>query len=111
MKKYAVLITEQAGADLQGIFDYIALELLSPENADAQLARIEKAIDKLGTFPEKYRRYEEEPWATRNLRVFPIDNYCVFYIPDDVEMIVTIVRVIYGGRDIDKELNRLNKKQ
>ncbi|MBR5968803.1 MAG: type II toxin-antitoxin system RelE/ParE family toxin [Lachnospiraceae bacterium] len=106
MKKFTVVIANEAAADLQGIYDYIAYELLSPENADSQLTRLEKAIEESASFPEKYRRYETEPWRSRNLRYFPVDNFCVFYIPDAIKKTVTIIRVIYGGRDINKELNR-----
>ena len=34
---YDVIVTEQADADLRGIYEYIAFELLSPDNASAQL--------------------------------------------------------------------------
>ena len=40
--KYDVTFTEQAENDLRGIFEYIAFDLLSPENAAGQLDRIEK---------------------------------------------------------------------
>ena len=35
--KYDVTFTEQAENDLRGIFEYIAFDLLSPENAAGQL--------------------------------------------------------------------------
>ena len=50
--------------------------------------------------------YEKEPWHSRDLRIMPVDNYLVFYIPNHEEQTVKIMRVIYGGRDIDKQLNR-----
>ena len=34
---YEVTLTEQAENDLRGIFEYIAFDLLSPENAIEQL--------------------------------------------------------------------------
>lgn len=34
----------------------------------------------------------------------PVDNFVVLYIPDEETCVVTIVRVLYGGRDIDKQL-------
>ena len=34
----------------------------------------------------------------------PVDNYLVFYIPDDDAGIVTIIRVMYAGRDVDSQL-------
>ena len=38
---YEVEVSEQADSDLRGIFEYIAFELQSPENASGQLERLE----------------------------------------------------------------------
>ena len=103
---FDVQISEQADIDLRGIFEYIAFELLVPENAAGQLDRLEEAISELDHMPEKFRRYEREPWRSRGLRVLPVDNYLVFYISDMETKIVTVIRVMYGGRDVDKELRR-----
>lgn len=56
--------------------------------------------------PKKFRIYERESWRSRGLRVFPVDNYLVFYIPDMDNKIVTVIRVMYVGRDVDKELKQ-----
>ena len=103
---FDVQISEQADNDLRSIFEYIAFELLAPESASGQLDRLEEVISKLDHMPEKYRMYEEEPWRSRGLRVFPIDYYMVLYIPDAETKIVTVIRVMYSGRDADKELKR-----
>jgi len=100
--KYDVTFTEQAENDLRGIFEYIAFDLLSPENAAGQLDRIEEKILSLGEYPEKFRQYEREPWKSRNTRVVPVDNYVIFYIPDKTKKLVTVIRVMYSGRDVDK---------
>lgn len=110
MTRYGVNITKQAEQDLRGIFEYIAFDLLSPENAGAQLGRLEAAIEKLETFPENHRRYDKEPWKSRNLRILPVDNYCVFYIPDRKKQVVTVIRVIYSGRDIEKQLEECTEE-
>ena len=107
---YEVEVSEQADRDLRGIFEYIAFELQSPENASGQLARLEVQILSLTTMPERYRQYEKEPWKSRGLRVLPVDNYVVFYIPDNGKKIVTILRVMYARRDIDNQLNFHTKK-
>ena len=104
---YMVLVSEQAEQDLRDIFEYIAFDLLSPENARAQLDRLEQAIVSLDTFPQRNKQYAVEPWKSRNLRVMPVDHYCVFYIPDSTQMTVTVIRVIYGGRDIEEQMNRI----
>ena len=103
---YAVNISSEAAADLRAIFEYIAFELCSVQNASSQLARLEKEIYALNQMPERYRRYDEEPWHSRGLRLMPVDNYCVFYIPNRESRTVNIVRVIYGGRDIASELEK-----
>ena len=103
---YRVNISNEAAADLRAIFEYIAFELHSFQNAFSQLARLETEIYSLNQMPERYRRYDEEPWRSRGLRLMPVDNYCVFYIPNHETRIVNIVRVIYGGRDISTELEK-----
>ena len=55
--------------------------------------------------PERYRKYEKEPWKNRGLRVLPVDNYVVLYISDSDKKVVIILRVMYTGRDIDNQLN------
>lgn len=101
---YEVVTTIQADSDLRGIYEYIAFELLSPDNAAGQLDRLEKHIIELEKFPEKYKLYEKEPWRDRGMRVMPVDNYLVFYLIDKDEGIVTILRVMYAGRNVDKQL-------
>ena len=103
---YEVRLTTEAENDLRGIFEYIAFELQSPQNAAGQLDRLEQSIMSLDQMPERFRVHEKEPWHSRDLRIMPVDNYLVFYIPNHEEQTVKIMRVIYGGRDIDKQLNR-----
>ena len=69
---YEVELSEQADSDLRGIFEYISFELQSPENASGQLDRLEEQILSLDTMPERYRKYEKEPWKSRGLRVLPV---------------------------------------
>lgn len=104
---YEVRLTTEAENDLRGIFEYIAFDLQSPQNAAGQLDRLEKSIMSLDQMPERFRVYEKEPWRSRNLRVMPVDNYLVFYIPDHQAKTVTVLRVMYGGRDIDAQLGKI----
>jgi plasmid stabilization system protein ParE len=41
---YTIKITDQADNDVRNIYEYIAYELQSPENASGQMDRIEKCI-------------------------------------------------------------------
>lgn len=38
-------------------------------------------------------------------RFFPVDNYLVFYLPDKYKNMVSIVRIMYSGRDVRSLLN------
>lgn len=101
---YRIEIASQADADLRGIYEYIAFSLQAPQNAVGQLDRLEDGILKLTENPERFKRYEKEPWRSRGLRQMPIDNFLIFYILE--EEIVTIIRVMYDGRNIDAQLRK-----
>ena len=66
---YEVEVSEQADRDLREIFEYIAFELQSPENAIGQLDRLEEQILSLDAMPKRYRKYEKEPWKSRELHI------------------------------------------
>lgn len=102
---YEVVYSAKARQDLRRVYRYIAEELLVPETAKAQTGRIMKAVRSLEEMPMRHRLYEDEPWRGQGVRVMPVDNYIVFYLPDDTAGVVYIVRIMYGGRDIDKQLN------
>lgn len=55
--------------------------------------------------PMRYTRYEEEPWHSQGLRFLPVDNYLIFYLPDEITSVVNIIRIMYGGRDVKKQLS------
>ena len=107
---YEVEVSEQAGRDLREIFENIAFELQSPENAIGQLDRLEEQILSLDAMPKRYRKYEKEPWKSRELHILSVDNYVILYIPNSDKKVVTILRVMYAGRDIDNQLNFYTKK-
>lgn len=95
----------EARQDLRDIYQYIAYELLAPIAAAGQTENIMKAIRSLEQMPMRHRLYEEEPWHGRGLRVLPVDHYLVFYLPDEINATVSIIRIMYSGRDIEKQLN------
>lgn len=86
---------------------YIAFALQSPQNAAGQLDRLEEAILSLDEMPERYPIYDKKPWNDRNLRIMPVDNYLVFYIPQNDRKTVRVLRIMYGGRDIDRQLKKI----
>ena len=106
MREYPVKITEKALGDMDGIHEYIAFNLQSPENAMGQYNRIADRVLELGFFPEKFRLVDFEPERSQGLRRMLVDNYSVFYVFK--EELVTVTRVLYSASDIEKRLKEDN---
>jgi len=102
MGQYKVEITKEALQDMEDIFNYINIELLSPENAIGQYNRIADEILKLDSFPERFRIMDSEPEKKMELRRMLIDNYSVFYTIHNNRVIVT--NVLYTASDIEARL-------
>ena len=107
MKQYKVRITDKALADMEEIYNYIAIQLQAPENAMAQYNWIAKAIEELNMFPEKVRLMESEPERAMGLRQLVIGKYSAFYVIKDMKVIV--IRVLYSAMDISKRLLEDNR--
>ena len=105
---YSVKISEQAEKDLRGIFEYIGFVLESPQYAAQKIKKLDEAILKLDYMPERYRRYEKEPWCSLGIRKMPVDNYNVFYVVNGTEKEVTVVRILYNKRNEEAQLMLLD---
>ena len=99
---YRVELSAQAKEDMREIY----VELRAIDSAEALFGHLEEHIYALEEMPERYRLYEGEPWRTRGLRIMPVDHYLVFYIPKHESCIVTVIRILYGGRDTAAQLAR-----
>ena len=95
MKHYKVQITDKALADMEEIYNYIAIQLQAPENAIGQYNRIAKAIEELKMFPEKVRLMESEQERAMGLRQLAVENYSFFYVIENESVIV--MRVLYSA--------------
>ena len=105
---WEVEFTDQAKQDLRAILDYISYELQEPKVAVNLVRQITKELLSLNQMPMRYRLYDEELWQSQGLRCFPVKNYLIFYYPDESKSTVYAVRVIYGGRDISRQLSEFN---
>ena len=110
MEEFNVIIEEPAQKDLRRILEYISDTLMEPEIALGFVKRIRKAIEGLDKMPERYPLYDSEPWRSQGIRRINIDNFAAFYIVQRNPNTVSVLAIIYGGRDIDKVLDeKLNK--
>ena len=103
--KWKISYTKKALNDLDGIYEYISKILVEPEVAQKLVTLIMKEIRGLEAFPMRHHLFDEEPLKSQGLRIMPVKNYLVAYIPDKEENTVYIVRIMFGGRDMSKQLN------
>ena len=98
---YHVFYSPAAKADLKAVYAYIAFSLRAKIAAKAQTNRIRKEIRSLSFMPEKYAQVDWEPWHSQGVRKVPVDNYIVYYWVNEEDHSVEIVRIFYGGQDVE----------
>ena len=101
---YSVFYSPEAKNDLKEIYSYIAFTLLAPGTAQGQVNRIRKAIRALDFMPARNPLVDWEPWKSMKMRKVMVDNFVVFYIVNDSASAVTVIRIVYGGRDLAEVL-------
>lgn len=102
--KRAVLYSRRAEADFVSIYRYIAVNS-GFERASAYTARIRAFCVSLGTFPERGESWQH---VASGLRVMGFERRVsiAFRVTKDR---VTIARVLYGGRDLNRALEQGSK--
>ena len=106
---YSVIYSSKAKDDLIEIYSYIAFDLQVPDIAEGQVNRIRKTIRSLDFMPSRYITVEWEPWKSMRMHQVPVDNFVVYYVVNDDSRTVTVIRIFYGGRDIEDIINTDDK--
>ena len=99
-----VVYTFRARQDLHDIYDYIAFTLLAHDAAKNTTERILEAARSLQSMPERNPLYKEEPWHSQGVRFIPVKNYIVFFTVNTDTDTVSIARIMYGARDLSRQL-------
>lgn len=99
MSTYNIQITKPAEIDLYEIGAYISKELLEPETAKKMISKIAKAISTLEYMPLRNSLVSDKGLAYNGIRKIMVDNYIVFYIVNEDNKTVTIIRILYSRRD------------
>jgi len=103
-KPYKYEIMPSALEDIDGIMNYISVQLCAKEAAIDLLNEIESSIVLACENPYAASSVQEPSLARKGYRKLIVKNYIVFYIPDDEREIINIMRVMYAARDFMKEL-------
>ncbi|MBQ0102097.1 MAG: type II toxin-antitoxin system RelE/ParE family toxin [Firmicutes bacterium] len=96
---YKVKLTPHAIGQLKETIGYISKQLLVPDVALAWSNRLQKEISGLDTLPLRYPLVENEPWKSYGIRKMPVENFIVYYLPEEETETVWVTAVVYGRRD------------
>ncbi|MCM1101871.1 MAG: type II toxin-antitoxin system RelE/ParE family toxin [Clostridium sp.] len=102
---YRVIYSPEALEDIRKIYSHIAYGLQAPDTALNQVNRIRKEIRSLDFMPMRYSIVDWEPWKSMQMHKVPVDNYVVYYLADSNIYTVTVIRIVYGGQDIESNIN------
>ncbi|MBR5336503.1 MAG: type II toxin-antitoxin system RelE/ParE family toxin [Lachnospiraceae bacterium] len=98
-EKYGYDLTEIAETDIDAIFEYIVSELSNEKAASDFADEFEEKIEKICKAPKTGRIVENEYLKRDDVRRFLVGNYVAYYVIDENNQRIVILRVVYGKRD------------
>jgi toxin ParE1/3/4 len=99
MNRYIIEITETAGNDLREIRRYIAEELLELVMAVKIVDMIGEAVISLEDMPLRNALVNDDRLSDQGIRKLIIKNYVIFYIAEEKNSKVTVIRILSSRRD------------
>ena len=99
MKRYKIVITQTAKADLRDAARYITVELTSPDAAKKLVQDIKVEIKKLSAMPFRHEIASDPYLAHLGIRKIYVSNYVVLYIVSEDTQTVAVARIGYMRRN------------
>lgn len=90
--------------DLLEIVQYIGNELQNPVAAERLVEKMIAAVEELCQFPYAHQVYIPIKPLENEYRRVLVGHYFLFYTVDETKKTVTVMRVIYATRDLEKQL-------
>ncbi len=100
--KYAYHFTEKAEQDLDEILHYISVDLVNPSAARNLVKNVFDQIELVRIFPHSGTLVDNDFLADKTVRKLSVDHYVIYYKAHDEEKIISIIRIIYGKRDLEE---------
>jgi addiction module RelE/StbE family toxin len=94
---YDLIVMPIAYEDIDNIYTYIAETLCSPLAAKNLLNRLISEIHKLGNFPYLGEVQPHTEGLRYEYRRLVVENYIIFYIVEEAEKSIKIMRILYGA--------------
>lgn len=99
--------TLNAKNDLNRILAYISIDLSNPIAANNFLNKLLDKIDSICFFPESCPLVINEFIKNDSIRKANVGHYVIYYIYDENESAINIIRIIYGKRNLEEILKLL----
>ncbi|MCL2577642.1 MAG: type II toxin-antitoxin system RelE/ParE family toxin [Defluviitaleaceae bacterium] len=96
---YNYVFMPLAEQDLNDIFDYISLELASPEAAEQLIDKIQCEVERVCEFPFSRPLLTDKILHSKGYRLIVVNNFNLFYIIKN--RTILIQRVLYGRRNYE----------
>ena len=106
--EYNYQLTQKAENDLDGIVSYIALELANPTAAANFIDKLLSGISGICHFPESGSVVINDYLPSFGVRKIVVNNYIVYYLPNHDEKMITVLRIVYGRRNMDEILSQMD---
>ena len=104
MKKYIVEISETAEQDLKDIISYLKYSLAGDIIADKYKLLFKQTLKELENIANSMPILSEELTGHKNIRKINVRNYLIFYIIDEDNSKVSILRIGHAFMDWEKYL-------
>lgn len=105
--KFGYWLTKRAKSDLDGIVSYITVVLANPQAASDFVDKLQDTIEEARAFPESGSLVDNEFLQIENMRKKLVGNCIKYYFLDVGENIIYILRIVYGKRNLDEILKKL----
>ena len=101
---YDVRVTEVCLHDIESATDYIDLVLLNHDAALKLEGDVEDAVNQLSDAPKSYALVPDPMLASWGIRFTLVGNYIVFYIVNDTEQVVYVIRFLHTKQNWNRIL-------
>jgi addiction module RelE/StbE family toxin len=98
-RPYSYEFTPLAEQDINDIFDYISLELASPQAAERLIDKIQAAVENVCDFPFSHPLLSNDVLRGKGYRIITVANFNLFYILKNKTVIIH--RVMYNRRNYE----------
>lgn len=98
---YDYRFTEKAEQDLDEILHYISVDLANPAAAQDLGRKIFEQINIVRSFPDCGAIIDNEFLSDKTVRKLSVDHYMIYYKADHDDKMISVIRIVYGKRDLD----------